>query len=152
MWWMEYFVTKHLLSLIISGKWQMIVIIGAKFGICTGVRSPWYHRIWHQNLIESENNIDYNIPRVVFALILILQVVHNFLTTHNFFQTYGSWSQQMKLESWTFENTQLLKSIYANCSSINQNTINLSTLSLLVTREWIFWPELIFNASTKKWN
>ena len=51
----------------------------------------------------------------------ILQATHSYSIIHNFFKTFRTHSQQIKLESWKVENAQLLKSIYANCSPVILN-------------------------------
>jgi len=53
----------------------------------------------------------------------ILQATNNYSITRKFFKTFRTRSQQVKLESWKAESTQLRKGIYANCLSFNNKFV-----------------------------
>jgi len=80
----------------------------------------------------------WNIRNVALTLMSALQVTQRYSITHNFFKTARTDSQQITLESWKVENTQLSKSILWHAALSIPTSINLSTVNSSVTWEWTF--------------
>ena len=94
--------------------------------------------------------------KTALPIMSILQATPSYSITHKFFKTFRTCSQEIKLESWKDNNTQLPKTILMRIIVLSiQISISLSTLSSSVTVEWIFnkqihpifshvWSEIIW--------
>ena len=111
-------------------------------------RNSWCHKIWRQNCLNWWSNIGWNkyqISQIGPSHWCQFYRRSTVIRSLNVFKTFRTRSQQLKLEPWKVESTQLPEGSYANYNFFNPIIYQSFNINFAVTVESIFIKRQEFN-------